>query len=104
MAVKIPAEVLGGGVLDALVKAHHSGFLADHINQNIGGDALAAVIQPLDDVAVYQIGDPHGALVVVDLSVIVGNLKLADHVVQFAQLAVAQLLRGGLIQHGDCVE
>ena len=51
-----------------------------------------------------QGGDADGAALVVDLGVVVGHLELGHHVRQLAQLAVAQLGGGVLVQHGDLVK
>ena len=54
IAAQVPAEVLGGGIADALVQAHHVHVLGDHVDDEIGGQAVGAVVQPLDPVAVAQ--------------------------------------------------
>ena len=103
IAAQVPAEVLGGGIADALVQAHHVHVLGDHVDDEIGGQAVGAVVQPLDPVAVAQGRHPHRAALVVDLGIVPGHLELGHHVRQLAQLAVAQLLSGVPVQHGDLV-
>ena len=100
----VAVQGLGGGILHALRQADHLGLLGDHVHDDIGGQALAAVVEPFDEIAVVQRGDADGAALIIDLGVIIGHLELADHVGQLAQLAVAQALSGLLIQHGDLVE
>ena len=60
VAVEVAGEVLGGGVLHALVKADDVHALIDHVDDEVGGKAGGAVVEPLDDVAVAQRGDAHG--------------------------------------------
>ena len=103
IAAQVPAEVLGGGIADALVQAHHVHVLGDHVDDEIGGQTVGAVIEPLDPVAVAQGRHPHRAALVVDLGIVPGHLELGHHVRQLAQLAVAQLLGGVLVQHGNLV-
>ena len=103
MAVQVAAEVLGGGVADPLVQTHHLHVLGDHVDDEIGGQTLGTVVQPLDKVAVAQGRHADGAALIVDLGVIIGHLELGHHVRQLAQLAVAQLHGGLGVQHGDLV-
>ena len=103
MAVQVAAEVLGGGVVDALVQTDDLHVLSHHVDKQIGGQAVGAVVQPLDDIAVAQGRDADRAALVVDLGIVIGHLELGDHVRQLAQLAVAQLCGGVGIQHGDLV-
>ena len=104
MAVEIAVEILRRGVFHALVQADDGGLLRDHVDENIGRQALAAVGQPLEKVGVFQIGHAHRPVVIVDLRIGRRDLELADHVAQLAQLAVAQTLGRVLVQHGDLVE
>ena len=103
MAVEIAAEVLGGGVADALVQPYYLHVLRDHVDDEVGRQTLRPVVQPLDEVAVPQGRHPDGAALIVDLGVVVRHLKLGHHVRQLAQLAVAQLHGGLRVQHGDLV-
>ena len=103
VAVEVAGEVLGGGVLHALVKADDVHALIDHVDDEVGGKTGGAVVEPLDDVAVAQRGDAHGAAVVVDLGVVLRDLELGDHVGKLAKLAVAELLGAVLIEHGNAV-
>ena len=101
MAIEIAPEVLGGGVADALVKAHHLHVLGHHVHNEVGGQTLGAVGEPLDPVAVAQARHTDGTALVVDLGVILNDLKLAHHVGKLAQFTVAKLHGGVLIHHGD---
>ena len=101
--LEIAAEVLGRGVLHPLVQPHHLHILGHHIHDQIGGQALGAVGEPLDEVGVGQGRHPHRAALVVDLGEVLPNLELGDHVRQFAKLAGGQALGGILIHHGDLV-
>ena len=103
VAVQVPAQMLGGGVLDALVQPLQLHVLGDHIHDQIGGQTVGAVGEPLDDVGVHQGGDAHRAALVVDLGVVLHDLELADHIAELAQLPVPQPLGGVLVQHGDLV-
>ena len=103
VAVEVAAEMLGGGVVDAVLQSHHLHVLGHHVDEQIGGQTVGAVVQPLDDVAVAQGRHPHGATLIVDLGVVVGYLELGHHVRQLTQLAVAQLGGGVGIQHRDLV-
>ena len=87
--VEVAAEMLSGRVFHALVKAHDFGFLRYHVNDEVGGQTVGAVGEPLDRVPIAQRGDAHGAVLVVNLTVSGQNLELADHVAQFAELAAA---------------
>ena len=102
----IAVERLGGRVLDSLPvgQADHGGLLADHVDDDVGGQAVGAVGKPLDEVGVLQGGHPHRLSLIVDLGVGVGHLKLADHVGEGAHLAVAQNLDRILVQPGDLVK
>ena len=103
VAVEVAGEVLGGGVLHALVKADDVHALIDHVDDEVGGKTGGAVVEPLDDVAVAQRGDAHGAAVVVDLGVVLGDLELGDHVGKLAELAVAELFGAVAVEHRDAV-
>ena len=104
VAIQIAAEMLRRGIADALLQTHHLHILCHHVNDEVGGQAVGAVIQPLDPVAVAQGGDPDRTVLVVDLGVVIVHLELGHHIRQLAQLAVAQLGRGIPIQHGDLVD
>ena len=103
MAVQIAAEMLRRGVADALVQPHHLHVLRHHVDEQVGRQTLAAVVQPLDDVAVPKGRHPDGAALIVDLGVVVRHLELGHHVRQLTQLAVAQLHGRLRVQHGDLV-
>ena len=102
-ALQIAPKMLRRGIADALVQTHHLYILVDHVDDQVGRQAVGAVIQPLDPVAVAQTGNPHGAALIVDLGIVVIHLKLGNHVCQLAQLAVAQSGGGIPVQHGNLV-
>ena len=101
VAHDVAVEGLREGVFHPVLQAHHSGLLGDHVHDDIGGQALGAVGEPLDEVGIGDGGDPDGAALVVDLGGVVGVFKLADHVAEGAHLAVAQEVGGVLVQGGD---
>ena len=103
VAHEVPAEVLGGGVLHALVQADHLRLLGHHVDDQVGRQAVRPVGEPLDEVPIGQRGHPHRAALVVDLGVGGQDLELGDHVAQLAQHPAAQPLGGVLVQHGDLV-
>ena len=103
VAVEVAAEVLHVGVLDPLLQPHQLHVLGDHVDEQIGGQAVGAVGEPLDEVHIRQRGDAHRAAPVVDLGVVVDHVKLADHVAELAQLPVPQPLGGLPVQHGDLI-
>ena len=104
MADDVAVEGLGEGVLHALAEAHHLGLLGHHVHHHVGGQAVAPVGEPLDQIGIGDGCHPDGPALVVDLGGVVGVLKLADHVAECAHLAVAQVLGGGAIQCGDLIE
>ena len=104
VAHDVAVEGLGEGVLHALLEPHHAGLLGDHVHQHIGGQAVASVGEPLDEVGVVNGCHPDGPALVVDLGGVVGVLELAHHVAEGAHLAVPQVLGGGPVQGGDLVE
>ena len=101
--VEVPGEVLRRGVLHALREAHHIHALVHHVDDEVGGQTLGAVVEPLDDVPVAQGRHPDGPPVVVDLGVVLRHLELGHHVAELAQLPVPQLLGAVPVQHGDAV-
>ena len=103
MSGQIAAEVLGGGVLHALVQADHLRLLGHHVDDQVGGQAVGPVGEPLDEIPVGQGGHPHRAALVVDLGVGGQDLELGDHVAELAQGPAAQTGGGVLVQHGDLV-
>ena len=104
VAVQVAAEMLGGGIAHPFGQAHHLHLLRYHIDNEVGRQAVAAVVEPFEDIAVFQRGHADGAAVVIDLGIVFGNLKLADHIGQLAQLAVPQLFRRIAVQHGDLIK
>ena len=103
MPLEVAAKVLGGGVADALLQAHHLHVLGHHVHDQIGGQTLGAVGEPLDQVCVFQSSHPHGPSLVVDLGEALLDLELRHHVRQLTQLPGGQPLGGVLVHHGDLV-
>ena len=103
VTVQVPAKVLGGGVFHALLQPDHISLLGHHVDDDIGRQALGAVGEPFDEVAVGQGGDPDGPALVVDLVVGGQDLELGHHVAELAQLPAAQPGGGAGVQHGDLV-
>ena len=100
MPVQVAAEMLGSGIVDPLIQPHHLHVLGDHVDDEVGGQTLGAVVQPLDNVAVPQGRHPDGAALIVDLGVVVRHLELGHHIRQLAQLPAAQPGSGVAVQHG----
>ena len=107
MAHNVAVQGLGEGVLHPfpLGQADHAGFLSHHVHHHIGGQTLAPVGKPFDEVGVGNGGDPHRPALVVDLHRLLGGvLKLADHVAEGTHLPVAQVLGAVPVQGGDLVK
>ena len=104
VAHDVPIQRLGEGVFHPLAQPGDGGLLGDHVHHHIGGQAIAPVGEPLDQIGVGDGGHPDGPALVVDLGGVAGVFKLADHVAEGAHLAVAQKLGGGAVQGGDLVE
>ena len=102
--VDVPVQRFGFGVLHPLIQPDDLGFLRDHVHQNVGGQALIPVGEPLDEVGVVDGGHAHGAALVIDLGRVVGILKLADHIAQGAHLAVTQIIGRVTVQRWNLVE
>ena len=93
-----------GGVFHALFQAHHLSGLVHHVHQDVGGQTLAHVVDPLEQIAIAQGGHTDGGILIIDLVIVVGHLELGDHVGQLAQLAAAQTLGRVFVQHGHLVK
>ena len=89
MAVDIPIQRLGEGVLHPFRQTDHRGLLGDHVHHHIGGQTAAAVGQPLKQVGIGDGRYPDGPALIVDLGGIAGVLKLADHIAEGTHLTVA---------------
>ena len=100
----VPVQRLGEGVFHPLGQAGDGGLLGDHVHHHIGGQALAAVGQPLEQVGIGNGSHPHRTALIVDLGGVAGVLELADHVAEGAHLPVPQEFGGGAVQGGDLVE
>ena len=94
MAHDVPVQGLGEGVLHALSQASNCGLLGDHVDQYIGGQALAPVGKPLDEISVGDRSHPDRPPLVVDLGGVIGVFKLTDHIAECTHLTVAQILGG----------
>ena len=103
VAGQIPPEMLGGGIFHPLVQADHFRLLGHHVDNQISGQARGAVGEPLDQISIGQGSHAHRATLVVDLGVGGQDLKLGDHICQFAQFAAAQARGGVFVQHGDLI-
>ena len=105
MRVEVAAEVLAGGIFDAVAELNKVGLLSHHIDHDISGQALGTVIEPLDDISIDQRGHPNRLALIVDLGILaVTDLKLGNQIAvraDAAQRTAAQLNAGVLIQHGD---
>ena len=106
MAVHVAVEGLRGGVLHtlALGQTDHLHLLGHHVHHDVGGQALGAVGEPLDEVGVLQGCHTDRTALVVDLGGVVGHLELAGHVGDSAHLGGAQVAGGVLVQHGDLIK
>ena len=103
MPVEVSSEMLHIGVLDSLLQPHQLYVLGHHVDEQVGGQAVGAVGEPLHQIGVHKGSDAHRTAPVVDLSVVVHHLELADHVAEFPQLPVPQPFGGILVQHGDLI-
>ena len=105
--IQVPVKVLGRGVAHAIQsqvrQANHIGLLGDHIYRDIGGQPFLGVKEPFEKVSVLQGSHSDRPSLIIDLGVILRDVKLADHVGQFAQLPVPQHAGRGFVQHGDLV-
>ena len=90
VAVQVTEEIFAGRVAYALVYAGDLDLLRHHVDDEVGGDACALVVPPLEHVAVVEVGDAHGAVVVVYLIALGVDFELADEVAQFAETAGGQ--------------
>ena len=104
VAHDVAVEGLRVGILDALRQADHLRLLGHHIHDDVGGQALLAVGQPLEEVGVIHRGHPHRPALVVDLAGVEGVLKLGHHIAQSAHLPVAQIVGRHLAQGGDLLK
>ena len=104
ITVKVAEEILAGRIAYALVDTGDLDLLRHHVDDQVGGDAVALVVPPLEEVAVVEIGDAHGAVVVVYLVALGVDLELADQVAQLAETAGGQHVGRGVVEHGYLVE
>ena len=79
-------------------------ILSYHINDQIGRNAVTAVSKPFNQIAVLQHGYSYRPTIVVNLIILVGHFKLADHIRELAQFPVAKFGSGVFIQHGNLVK
>ena len=105
--VQVSVKIFRGGVTHPpqvqVRQTDHLGLLGHHVHGNVCGQAFLGVDEPFKEVAIFQGGHTNRSALVVDLGVVICHLKLADHVRQLAQLAVAQTASRRFIQHGNFV-
>ena len=106
-AVEVASEVFSGGVFHALAELYQLGLLRHHVDHDVAGQTLGAVIEPLDDVAIHQRCDADGLSLIVDLGVFrIGHLELRHQIAvraDAAQRPSAELDAGVFVQHGDLI-
>ena len=103
MAVDVPEEVLAGRVFHSIFQPYQVRLLGHHVHGDIGGESLFLVIEPFNGIGVGQGSHPEGDTVVVDLGVVVFNLKLGYQLGHFSQLPASQAGGRILIHHRDLV-
>ena len=101
MTVNVTEEIFAGRVADTLLQSLHGDLLGGHVNDDVGGNTVGEVVQPLKCVPIVQIGHTDRLVVQVDLGGGIVYFKLADQIAQLAQLTVRQHLCGSGVQHGD---
>ena len=101
VAVHVAREGLRVRVADGALEPHDLGLLRHHVNEHVGGDALVAVGEPLEEVRVDERAHAHGPALVVDLAVGVGDLKLAHVLRDGAHRPVAEKNGGVAVDDGD---
>ena len=85
MTLEKSAEVLGGRILDTRVKLLEGGHFVRHVYNDIAGQTLGAVCEPLDDIGILERNDPDGRALVVYLRVERIDRELRD-IALFRQL------------------
>ena len=103
MAVDVPEEVLAGRVFHSIFQPYQVCLLGHHVHGDIGGQSLFLVIEPFNGIGVGQRGHPVGDPVVVDLGVVVFDLKLGYQLCHLTQLPASQTGGRILIHHRDLV-
>ena len=82
------------------IEAHNLGILRSHVDNDICGNALLAVLQPLEQVGVRERAHAHGTTLVVDLAVGVRDLELAHELRNGSHGARTEQLGGRAVDHG----
>ena len=79
IAVDVARQRLAFGILDRMlaIEAHNLGILRSHVDNDICGNALLAILQPLEQVGVAKRAHAHRGVLVVDLAVQRRDLELA---------------------------
>ena len=105
VAVDVARQGLAFGVLDgfAFLKAHHLGILRGHVHDDIGRDALLAVLEPLEQIGIAQRAHAHRMILIVDLAIQGRDLELAYQVGHRAHRAVAQQHGGIAVDDGNLI-
>ena len=103
MTHQVVAEIFRRGVVDTLCHTNHIDFLGAHVDGHISGDTGGFVIKPFEEIRIVQIGDADGATLIIDLSGGTVDHELADQIAEFTQLAVCQIVGGGVVQHGNLI-
>ena len=103
MAVDVPEEVLAGRVFHSIFQPYQVRLLGHHVHGDIGGESLFLVIEPFNGIGVGQRSHPVGDPIVVDLGVVVLDLKLGYQLCHLAQLPASQTGGCILIHHRDLV-
>ena len=70
--------MLLGGITDifALLEHYKLCLLSNHVDDDVAGDTLTGVFEPLEDIAVCKRSHADGRIFIVDLSKLGSNLKL----------------------------
>ena len=101
IAVDVAGKRLALAVENGLLELDDLCLLRSHVDEHVGGNALRAVDEPLEEVGVHQRAHAHGVALVVDLAVDVGNLELAHVLRDGAHGTVAKQLGGVLVDDGN---
>ena len=78
VAVDIAEEIFAWGIFHAAVQPHQVGLLGHHVNGQVGRQSLLMVKQPFDGICIPERRHAVGSAIIIDLGVIVLNLKLGD--------------------------
>ena len=105
IAVDVARQRLAFGILDRMlaIEAHNLGILRSHVDNDICGNALLAVLQPLEQVGVAKRAHAHRVVLVVDLAIGRRNFELAYQVGHAAHGSIAQKHGRIAVDNGDFV-